>query len=122
MDACDGLRLSHCLVLVILDANLSVVVYNETDQPFRNIAVSVGTAEMERPSLDARESAAFDFRPVAVSTNVRVSIDADPPLRWSAPSLANPTISRVTLRVDPFGTVTMTLEKTWAAQLSGWFD
>jgi len=102
--------------------NLKVVLYNNTDRPFRNIAVSVGNQHSERPVLEAQESAEVSFRPTETSSDVRLSIDADPPLRWSAPSLANPSLSRITLRVDNSGAVTLTLEKSWSAQLSGWME
>ena len=102
--------------------DLGVIVYNDTNQPFRAIAVVIGTEHRDCGALDARESVAFAFRAVKTSTDVRLSIDADPPLRWSGPSLASPTISRVTLRVNESGSVTMTLEKTWKAKIAGWLE
>ena len=109
-------------VLIWSQQELSVVVYNNTGQPFRNVTVSAGAQRREMRVLDVDESAAFSFRAVAAAEDVKLFIDMDPPLRWSAPSLATPSISRLTLRVDQFGGVTATAEKTWRAQCSGWLD
>ena len=67
-----------------------------------------------------KESVLFEFRAVKTSTDIELSVDSDKPVRWSAPSLATPSISRVTFRVDEFGTVTMTVEKSWAERLADW--
>ena len=118
MRAIAGGFLVVALLLFSTRKDLTVVVYNNTNRPFQNVAVSVGNTQRERASLEVRESGAFGFQTVETPSDVRLSIEADPPLRWSAPSLATPSVSRVTLRVDEFGTVTMTLEKTWAARVS----
>lgn len=111
------------LVLLLCSGrNLAVVVYDDTDRPFRGMAVCVGAQRCERAMLDAHESAVFSFRPVTASSDVSLFVDADLVLRWSAPSLANPSVARVILRVDESGAVTMTLEKPWTAQVSGWFE
>lgn len=114
--------LAACPVLIWTQHEMSVVVYNNTGQPFRNVTVSSGPEHRDMPALDVRESAIFSFRPSAVPSDVQLILDSDPPLRWNAPSLATPSVSRITLRVDAFWGVTVTVERTWAAQLSSWLE
>ena len=114
--------LAVVLVLFWTRKDLDVVVYNNTGQPFQKVTVSVGNQTREAPMLDAMASIVFDFRAVDSSSDVRLSLDADPPLRWSAPSLATASLARVTLRVNEGGSVTVTLEKSWGAQLSNWLE
>ncbi|MEI6349799.1 MAG: hypothetical protein WCP06_01675 [Verrucomicrobiota bacterium] len=109
-------------VLIWTQQELSVVVYNNTSQPFGNVTVSAGAERREMPALGVDESASFSFRAVVAPADVQLLIDTDPSLRWNAPSLATPSTSRLTLRVDQFGGVTVTVEKTWRAQCSDWLQ
>lgn len=114
--------LAVCLALFGTRKDLNVVVYNSTDRAFRDLTIFIGSEHHGVASLDARESVSVCFRAVTRPSDMRMIVDADPPLHWNAPSLATPSLSCVTLRVDEFGGVTMTLEKTWHARIAGWLE
>ena len=114
--------LAVCLVLFRTRKDLNVVVYNSTNRVFRDLTVFIGSERHDVVSLDARQSVSVCFRAVASPSDMGMIVDADPPLHWDAPSLATPSLSCVTLRVDEFGGVTMTLEKTWHARIAGWLE
>ena len=111
------------LLLVIADrvrhhGELAVVVYNDSDRMFDHVAVSVGGSSAEIPALRSRESAVLQFRPGNQAEEVRLGIDTDPVLRWSAPGLAAPGVSNITLRVNRTGAVTESIEESWGKRLS----
>lgn len=110
------------LVLLYPSDKLVVVVYNNSDQPFHQVTVSVGAQNKDTASLDSKESMIFSFSRIEASADVALFVDADPPLKWSAPSLANPGVARVTLRVDNFGGVTATLDKSLWQRVSHLLD
>jgi hypothetical protein len=98
--------------------NIVVVLYNSSDQPFHQVTVSVGAQNRDAASLDSKESIVFSFPRGPASADVALFVDADPPLKWSAPSLANPGVARITLRVDDFGGVTVTSEESLWRRIS----
>jgi len=117
-----GGLLAVCALLIWNQQELSVVVYNNTDHAFENVTVSAGAQIREIPALGAKESMSFSFNPVSLPTDLSLLIGGDFPLRWSAPGMASPSISRVTIRVDEFGGVTTTIERSWGSQLSSWLE
>ena len=106
-----------CLDLVLFPGGVDVVVYNDSTRDFQNVTVSVGKTSREVGLLRTRESILLHFPASGAPADVRLFMDSDPPLRWTAPSLAGPSISRITLRADDFGGVTTTLEKQWLKKL-----
>ncbi len=99
--------------LILVQPGLVVVVYNSTNEPFRRVSVSVGADMRQKESLQPRESIAFPFKKAPREADVRLVVDADPTITWRAPSLARPDVCSITLRVDEFGGVTHTVEKSW---------
>ena len=96
---------------------LHVIVYNNADRLFAGITVTVGAQSIENRALQPDESISLGFAPVREAVDVNLYVQGDPPLRWSAPYLADSDVARITLRVDKTNTVTMTREPTWRRHL-----
>jgi hypothetical protein len=96
---------------------LQVIVYNNADRLFAGITVTIGSQSFEKAPLQPDESISLGFKPVREAVEVQLDVQGDPPLRWSAPYLADSDVAQVTLRVDETNTVTMTVEPTWRRHL-----
>ena len=96
---------------------LHVIVYNDADRLFAGITVTIGSQSIENGTLQPDESISLGFSPVREAVDVNLDVQADPPLRWNAPYLADSDVARITLRVDKTNTVTMTVEPTWQRHL-----
>jgi hypothetical protein len=96
---------------------LHVIVYNNADRLFDGIRVTIGSQFIENAALQPDESISLGFAPVREAVDVNLEVQGDPPLRWTAPYLADPDMAQITLRVDKSNTVTMTAEPTWHRHL-----
>jgi hypothetical protein len=96
---------------------LHVIVYNNADRLFAGLTVTVGAQSIENGALQPDESVLLGFAPVREAVDLALEVPGDPPLRWTAPDLADSDVARITLRVDKTNTVTMTVEPTWRRHL-----
>ena len=109
-----------CGILYGAREDFCVIVYNNTGEPLQAVAVSVGNKVRDKAVLEPRESVEFQYGAVEPSSDIRLSAEKDPPLRWSAPKLAAPGISRVILRYEDQGGITMSVDKRWTEKLADW--
>jgi hypothetical protein len=97
-------------VILLSRRGLLVVIYNDTGHQFQRVEVAIGSRQSAAGPLAPDESIALHFSPPGDDGDVRLLIDGEPPLTWSSPGLATGGISVLTLRVDDFGRVTVTVE------------
>lgn len=105
-------------LFVVTHSGTTVAVYNNTSHPFRRITVTVGTERHDTEGLECKESIAFAFKTTSHSQDVRLVVESEAPLVWHAPSLASSKVLSITLRVDDFGGVTLSVENSWSFALS----
>src|SRR5690348_3395652 len=102
----------------VSEHSLRVVIYNNADEPFERVHVTIGSQSAEYAPLEAQESVSLEFKPVGAPADVQLDVSGDPPVHWSAPYLASGEVAEISLRVDRFGSVTMTMEPTWGRRLA----
>ncbi len=106
----------------VIHSGITVAVYNNTSHLFRRVTVAVGDESHASEGLDCRESIAFTFKAPDHSRDVRLIVDSDAPVIWHAPALASSKVASITLRVDDYGGVTMSVENSWGFTLSRLLD
>jgi len=107
------------LLWKIFAPDFSVVLYNNTEQTFLTATVTAGWQSRECKALEPGESIELRFAAIHAPQDVHLFVDTEKSVHWSAPGLAAPAFSSITLRVDQFGGVTATREKSWREMILG---
>ena len=110
--------LAVCTLLALSSRDMTVVVYNDSDEDFQHLTVSVGKENTDIAVLHSQESMALHFRAVTLPSDVKLYIETEPPFQWNAPGLVTPAIAHITLRVGNGRIVTASLEQSWTHRLS----